>query len=93
MPLPPQAVDELIDTMYQLMDLLPPNPLVKRSVMIYKKNLRAQFLANAEKVEKNVLEPMHYFLHKYGIKERAKEAATIQEALDEIQREDATPKN
>lgn len=84
MTLSDKACEELGDAIIELVDLLPPNPLIARSVKIFKNNLVHAIKDSREKIEHDSLEPFHHWLHENNVKATEKKADSVRGALDEL---------
>lgn len=79
--LPPQAVDELLEIIFELVRIVP-NPIVKRQIAIMRPNLRVAFEDNSKKISEDVLGPLHAFCHQYEIPVLDKRASSVKEGLE-----------
>lgn len=86
-----EAVQELVETLYELIDLLPAQGLFTRQLKLFKRNLKYAIMENQEPFIHNVLEPFHYWLHENNIDMRNKKVRSITEGLKEIGAENEAP--
>lgn len=87
------AVQELVDAIYELIDMLPAQGLFTRQLILFKKNVRTTILQNQGAFIRNVLEPLHYWLHENEIGMSNKKAKSIEDGLKKIGAENETATN
>lgn len=80
-----EAIAEIENALYGLVSLLArDNPILRLQMRNMRGQLRQKLLENREEVEKNVMEPLHYFMHEHNIQAVEKKAESVEGALNEI---------
>lgn len=87
------AVQELVEAMYELVDMMPAQGLFTRQLRLFKRNIAHAIKGDQEKFIKNVLEPFHFWMHENEIGMREKKVKTIKEGLEELGALDEAPRN
>lgn len=83
-----QACKELAQTISELSELIPENPLIARQLRLFKKNIEVAIMKKRDRIEENFLQPLHYWMHLQSIEAVERKAETIQDAIKEISKKE-----
>ena len=80
-----EAVEEIERAMYGLIVLLAKdNPILRMQMRTMRGQLHAKMIKNRVALEKNFLEPLHFFMHEQNVLAVEKKAVSVESALNEI---------